>query len=165
MYVIILAAFLATGLWSPTQARTKVVNESGWEIPGFIGAEVAKPRSQYHRPPEDLFITTLRPREGAVTKILDVTSQPPDSLPIREECWDVLRLEALDVNRNIFCYLVTLGGLRNCADPMAPVLGWAIEYQYYDMDGDGRFEIREKGSLFLPTFDPPIPGWVRTKSR
>jgi len=142
----------------------RVVNESGWEIPGLAGAQVSHPRKRYHRPPDDLFITGLTPPDrNSAAKLIDVTSQNPDSLLIRESCWTVMRMEALDINSNVFCYLVYLGGLRDCTNQKQGVLAIAIEYQYYDMDGDGRFETREWGIQFLPTFDPPIPDWVRTK--
>jgi hypothetical protein len=68
------------------------------------------------------------------------------------------------VNGKPFCYVLSVSPIAYSNDgQIAGVLGHAIEFAYYDEEGQGNFKTRERVGL-LP-WHPRLPDWVKNASQ
>jgi hypothetical protein len=106
-----------------------------------------------------VFITVLEPAE-AETNITEIycAEGHPGRLMIDERPIRILALWSLDFGGQIFAYRISYA-LQTIDDGKRHELGAASVLFFYDMDGSGRFTMRDSTMIgFLPSF---IPDWAK----
>lgn len=145
---------------SDTKEILSLLNKEGWEIPGLSKSKINKPRNLFRNGSTDSLImywTWLQPNseEGQETKLNDtaLSKQQRETLRLLEGDIMITDIVQFDINNRPFCYLIKI-------HPRG--IGATQGLHYYDEDGDGKFEMVEKGSA-LPAFVPRIPPWTEKK--
>jgi len=154
------AAFPGKTTAQPVCDIREAYMESGWTIPGLPEATV---ESRHLTGQGDaILVETLRPRESAASvTIVSCVPLKPGRIEIRDQAVNVLELRRYSVLGHVFAYGVdaehaSVEGERRVA------LGATEVLMYYDLDGSGRFRLREYGSK-IP-YKLRIPDWVDPRS-
>jgi hypothetical protein len=142
----------------------RVIEESGWKIPGLEQSLVTDPRkllpSGYGVSSVPLHITVLKPKREYITTIsLYGFKDNGETIVVKQRQAVVRSIIKCDVNNRVFVYILHCVIVQD--DPVAQRGGYGGVFgvHYYDNDGDGKFESYEDGSPFV-TSELRIPDWV-----
>jgi|ERR1043166_3068986 hypothetical protein len=130
---------------SPTETSSprpdnQIIKESGWEIPGLAGSK-ARERTEVKDHP-GLFATRYTPGRGRKSYFSE--DERARLMVFRGEL-SVNSLTGFDINGKKFCYITTV---------YPPGIGADIILHFYDLDGDGQFEIADSFSSLFPHLYP-----------
>jgi len=128
-------------------------DSDGLEIPGLSQSVVIKPRQKYNLPGIDNIYVTQLGTKGHVLATFALHGRQENGEVVFGEPRQlgVFSITRYDVNGQPFCYQL-LGNI-----PGASAL---IRYDYYDDDGDGKFDRCVRGTW---PRTPAIPKWVLSR--
>jgi hypothetical protein len=132
---------------------TTTADSNGLEIPGLSQSVIAKPRQRY-KPQEfkNIYVTLLDPK-GYVLATFALHGRQENGEVVFGESRQrgVHSITRYDVDGQPFCYQIMAN---------IPGVSSLVAYDYYDDDGDGKFDRCVKGAWpRTPTF----PEWVISK--
>lgn len=139
-----------------------VVKESGWKIPGLEESQITDRRKQlpkgYGPAAVPISITVYKPKRKFVTTITRYGLKDGQTLIVRERKVLIDGIIKCDLDGRTFMYILQCTIILEEPNGRTGYSG-QFGVQYYDGDGDGKFESLEEGAPFV-TPDLRIPDWV-----
>jgi hypothetical protein len=147
----------------PPEAQPgRLINEAGWEIPGFAA-------SRKLRPPElrktrdrsiQLYITLYEPEvETFIKRPFPLRKNPkPEESKWKSLGLKIRMIEERVINGRKYCYSITADEIFEDEAGQPKYLNRLETLHYYDEDGDGKFETLEEGLDYFSLGH--IPSWV-----
>ena len=136
-----------------------LVRKNGWIIPALDQSEIATPRKVFQAD-KRLYLTLLKPKKTFITDNY-FTQEERTALPLKPNFeLNVKEIIRFDVDGRIFSYKVRANLMSFETDGRKKrftSVPMQIALDYYDMDGDGKFEGVKLGDVFGT---PQIPAWV-----
>jgi hypothetical protein len=139
----------------------ELYNPEGWAVPGLSNATVTKQVRNKTRDDQEVSVDVLQPRNRvARLPLVSFIASHPGRLEVREQPIDVIEIRRYSIRGNVFAYRLSAGQVSIEGHRRVPIAAAEI-VMYYDMDGSGRFTIREYASK-VP-YALKVPDWVRSK--
>jgi hypothetical protein len=139
-----------------------VVNESGWKIPGLEESEITDKRMQlpraYGRTAVPIWVTVYKPKRKFITTITRYSLKDNQTLIVAERKVLINAIIKCDLDGRTFMYILQCIIILEEPNGRTGYSGM-FGVQYYDNDGDGKFESFAEGAPFV-THDLWIPDWV-----
>lgn len=141
----------------------RLINDAGWEIPGFASARALRPPELQKTRDQSiqLYFTYYDP---AVETFIKRPFPSRRKIKLVQADWEsqglkVSLIEERVINGHKFCYRLSVYEVfRDNASGLSKYADYLETLLYYDEDGDGKFETLEEGLGYFPRGH--IPKWV-----
>jgi len=137
-----------------TDEARRIFNTEGWQIPSLANATIKNPRRLVPTMSEGdhkCYVTTYKTNEDQIIDLNRFTQEQQKLMFLDKRNWLILLIKKYDINGKTFCYAIE-------SEPKGILM--IFEFDYYDENGDGKFEVIELNS---PTEKLKIPDWVFQK--
>ncbi len=168
MGALIVAGVLAVPLlvslvWGQVAAQPhcniiELYNREGWEIPGIRNVRLKERITNITADNEEVSVEVLQPIDRvAWLPLISYVPKYPGRIELREQPINVIEIRRYSIKERIFAYRVSAEqvaaeGKRRIAIASAEVV------MFYDIDGNGRFTIREYATN-IP-YKLKVPHWI-----
>jgi hypothetical protein len=172
IHSVVLICFIGTlAAWaqpntSGAQRLTRVLNESGWDIPGLKHSHLKPGTTPHSSGVDNAFsyqVTVLVPESDQVLHVVPMVFVNQEKQKIIYQEWKVkvTQIRRFEIDGKPYCYQVSV--LLHSEDPKTRASGDAgiLDLLYFDESGAGNWNIMDTGGILLPS--APRPAWVIKK--